>query len=92
MNAKNFADEPLGAPLIFHPSLQTFQPRAANQWPVYIAQMDYRFDIADAWASQEAALDGRLIFTKLILPPGSSEECSKYLVSKGITRDVVFPV
>lgn len=91
MNARNFSDQPAGVPLLFHPSVQTFQPRAANQRPVYVAQMDYRCDIADYWVTQELALGGRLIFIKLILPPGSSEACNVYLSSKGITREVVYP-
>jgi hypothetical protein len=92
MQERNFSNIPAGIPLIFHPKVQTLQPRAVTQCPVYIAQMDYRADLADAWLTQEAELGDRQIFVKLILPKGSQNECSQYLAENGITREVVYPV
>ena len=92
MQKKNFSSTPAGVPLIFHPKIQASHPRAAGQCPVYIAQMDYRADLADAWITQEAQLVDRQIFIKLILPNGSQSACGQYLVEKGITREVVYPV
>jgi hypothetical protein len=40
-------DASLGVPLIFHPKKQLTQKRAANQQPVYIAQMDLRVDLSE---------------------------------------------
>lgn len=92
MQEKNFSSSPAGVPLIFHPSVQALHPRAAAQCPVYIAQMDYRADLADAWITQEAELGDRQIFIHLILPNGSQDECNRYLAKKGITHEVVYPV
>lgn len=92
MHAKNLSDAPASVPLIFHPQLQTFQPRAAEQHPVYVVQMNYSCDLADVWASQEKTLkEGRRIFIKLILPDGTHNECTDYLISKGMTTKVIYP-
>jgi len=92
MQEKNFSSTPAGVPLIFHPKLQALHPRAVAQLPVYIAQMDYRADLADAWITQEAELVDRQIFIKLILPNGSQSACHQYLAEKGITREVIYPI
>jgi hypothetical protein len=91
MHEKNFSNTPAGVPLIFHPKIQALHPRAAGQRPVYIAQMDYRADLADAWITQEAELTDRQIFMKLILPNGTQSECGQYLTKNGVTREVVYP-
>jgi len=91
MGDRNFDDDPASIPLIVHPRNATFQPRAANQQPIYVAQMDYRYPIEHTWMEQERSLNNELIFVKLILPPGSSEACNEYLRSKGITQDEVYP-
>ena len=91
MHLKNLSDTPQGVPLIFHPTVQALHPRAAAQFPVYIAQMDYRCDLADAWFTQEAALVESQIFVKLVLPEETQDECTEYLTGKGITREVVYP-
>ncbi len=92
MQEKIFSNPSAGVPLIFHPKIQAPHPRAAAQNPVYIAQMDYRADLADAWLTQESGLVDRQIFIKLILPNGSQDECDMYLRKKRITSEVVFPV
>lgn len=91
MHQKNLSDTPQGVPLIFHPPVQALHPRAAAQRPVYVAQMDYRCDLADAWYTQEASLVDRHIFVKLALPSGTVDECAQYLAANGITDEVVYP-
>jgi hypothetical protein len=42
-------EKPKSLPLIFHPNAQTQQIRSKNQKPVYVAQMDFRYDLVDIW-------------------------------------------
>jgi hypothetical protein len=77
-------------PLMFHPQKQTNQHRAFNQKPVYIGQMDFRYDLADVWASYENQNDKR-VFIKLILSDDLKISAVKYLESNGVTEDLVYP-
>lgn len=77
-------------PLLFHPPKQTFQARSINQIPVYIAQMDFRYDVADIWADYEDRNNKR-VFIKLILNEDLKNSAAKYLESQGITEDFVYP-
>lgn len=88
-SAEHFnADKTL--PLIYHPKIQTHQPRAANQMPVYIAQMDYRYDLADLWAAYEN-MHNKKLFVTLILTENLKSASSKYLSKAGVTEDVIYP-
>ncbi len=89
MHEKGNAGTALGVPLIFHPKKQIKQQRANNQQAVYIAQMELRYDLAEMWAAQEKK--DEYIFIKLILPAGTQEDCSEYLLNKGITQAWIFP-
>lgn len=89
---KIFGNEAVGCPLLFSPRAQKHQKRATNQEAVYFAQMDLRLDLAEHWSlMMEKCQDGDLLFIKLILPPGSGEQCKKWLEEKGITKDFLFP-
>jgi hypothetical protein len=44
-------------PLILHPKKQKRMPRASHQRPVYFSQMDFEFDLADAWCCVESTSD-----------------------------------
>jgi FRG domain len=81
----------LGVPLIFHPKKQLTQKRAANQQPVYVAQMDLRVDLSEVWDHLQGQERSESIFVKLVLPDGTYEPCSQYLITKGITREFLFP-
>lgn len=81
----------LGIPLIFHPKKQLTHKRAMNQQPVYIAQMDLRVDLSEVWENLQRSKPGENIFVKLVLPPGTREECFQYLNGKDITHDFLFP-
>jgi hypothetical protein len=89
MNVLGRKDESLGAPLLFYPKKQLAYKRAANQDPVYIAQMDLRVDLSEVWENLQTPDDR--IFVKLVLPSGTNEECSRYLEEKGLNRDFIFP-
>ncbi len=82
---------PNGAPLLFSPKRQIAYQRAKNQQAVYFAQMDLRLDLLELWRLQEQANPGETIAVKIVLPPGSEQECAAYLASKGINRAFVFP-
>ena len=85
-------DESPGIPLVFHPPKQLAQKRAANQEPVYVAQMDLRVDLSEVWENlQKHHNNEEQIFVKVVLPAGTSEEYARYLNGKGITREFVFP-
>ena len=52
--------------------------------------MDFRFDLADVWASYENQNDKR-VFIKLILSDELKIGAVKYLDSNGVTEDLVYP-
>ena len=83
-------DASLGVPLIFHPKKQLTQKRAANQQPVYIAQMDLRVDLSEVWDRLQNHQAERIL-VKLVLPVGTEQECARYLNEKGMTKDLLFP-
>jgi len=77
-------------PLLLHPPKQTLQPRSMNQFPIYIAQMDYRYDLADVWSGYEERNNKR-VFVKLILAESLKHDAANYLESIKVTEDVVYP-
>jgi len=84
--------DPPGCPLFFHPEPQTPNQRALRQQAEYVAQMDLRYDLARVWSSQETDRStGDQIYVKLILPNGTQQECSSYLMRKGMTESWLFP-
>ena len=58
--------------------------------PIYIAQMDYRFDIADSWGAYENE-QKKSIFIKLIMPKNLKEASARYLTDAGVTEALVYP-
>ncbi len=91
MNKIGNSGEALGSPLIFYPEKQIRQERANNQDAVYIAQMDLRYDLSDIWRAQEAERSDECIYVKLVLPSGTQDEVTKYLLNKGITESWIYP-
>ena len=91
MKGEKFLNAEAGRPLIIHPSKQTNQPRAANQLPVYIAQMDYRYDLAESWLSYEKQHNKKISIT-LVVNENIKDNIADYLTSKGITEEKVYPV
>jgi len=77
-------------PLMFHPPKQTRQLRAENQKPIYIAQMDFRYDLADVWASYESQGNERA-FVKMRILRHLKQGLAKYLESQNVTEDHVYP-
>lgn len=90
MAEANFLNGERTLPLMFHPSQQTRQLRAENQKPIYIAQMDFRYDLADVWASYESQGNER-VFVKLHIQQHLKPGLAKHLDSKSITEDYVYP-
>ena len=90
MSGEEFLNGNRTFPLLFHPPKQTFQPRSINQVPVYIAQMDFRYDLADVWASYEEKNEKR-VFIKLILRENLKRGAVKYLESQNVTENSVYP-
>ena len=77
-------------PLIFHPSKQTAMLRAMAQKPVYVAQMDYRYDLADAWIGTENER-GCSVFKKIILSEDVLSDVVRHLDRVGIDESRVYP-
>jgi hypothetical protein len=77
-------------PLILHPEKQTRMLRANRQKPVYVSQMDYRWDLADIWAGIENA-SSSIIFKKIILTEIMLGDCVAYLRQQGIDEGNVYP-
>ncbi len=78
-------------PLIFHPEIQIAQPRAKNQSPIYIAQMNFSFDLAGIWAQYEKQ-KAKKVFIKLILKNSLKKDAAEYLTNKGFTETSIYPV
>jgi hypothetical protein len=76
-------------PLIFHPKRQTLQPRSVSQLPVYVSQMDFRYDLADIWATYEN--NKRKVFVKIIINENIKRRIADYLESNNISEDKVYP-
>ncbi len=47
--------------------------------------MDSRYDLP-IWNDKENENPDEMIYIKLILPNGTQQECTKYLLNKGITE------
>ena len=77
-------------PLMFHPRQQTKQLRAENQKPLYIAQMDFRYDLADVWASYELQGNEK-VFVKLRIQQHIKSALARYLDSQSVTEGHVYP-
>lgn len=78
-------------PLLFHPLNQTIQSRSTNQDPIYIAQMDFRYDLADIWGSYEDQHQKK-VFIKLIVPEKAKVKAAEYLEAKNVTEEYVYPI
>ena len=93
MNTTEFFESPKGIPLMFHPQTQTEQLRAERQKAVYLAQMDFRYDLADIWESHEKKFNKERIVIHLHLPDGTQKECAEYLNNQSppITHEYLFP-
>ena len=86
-------DQAGGLPLIFCPSQQIACRRARNQDAVYVAQMDLRCDLAEIWNHyQEQRGSREPLVLKLVLPKGTTEECSRWLESEGMTPAFIYPI
>lgn len=82
---------PNGSPLLFSPRAQIAYERAKNQQAVYFAQMDLRLDLMEHWRLQDKANAGETIAVKLVLPPGSEQDCNAYLDSRGVKSAFIYP-
>ncbi len=82
-----------GLPLMVHPKAHmnnSLDPKPKRQDAVYIAQMDFRFDLGLSWELRQLTT-GKQVFIKLILPAGSQEEVAAFLEGQGITCEYLFP-
>ncbi len=77
-------------PLMFHPQKQTNQLRSSNQQPAYIAQMDFRYDLADVWANYDKERDEKTFF-KIHILEAIKYELADHLESRGVSEEHVYP-
>ena len=90
MTGADFLNGDKTFPLMFHPRQQTSQLRGLNQKPIYIAQMDFRYDLADVWASHESQAN-HSVFVKLHILEHLKSGLAKYLETQGVTEAHVYP-
>lgn len=90
MTSEEFLSGEKTLPLMFHPQKQTNQQRASNQKPVYIAQMDFRYDLADVWASYDKEKNNKT-FIKIHIQDTIKHDLANHLESKGVSEEHVFP-
>lgn len=90
MTGEKFLNGDKTFPLIFHPPKQTHQPRTANQMPVYISQMDFRYDIADIWVSYENQ-NNKIVSITLIITENIKKSVANHLESIYFTENTVYP-
>ena len=79
MSTTDICESSKGAPLMFHPQKQTKQLRAVRQKAIYLAQIDFRYDLADIWVSNEQQFNKGRVVVNLHLPDGTQKECEEYL-------------
>ena len=77
-------------PIIFHPKKLIKDERASNQKSIYVAQMDFRYDLIDVWKRYEKEI-GAEVISKIIIPNNLKEECREYLQSKGYNDSFIYP-
>ncbi len=80
-------------PILVYPTIQgnnELDPKPKHQEAVYIAQMDFRFDLGMCWDIAREK-KGVQAYVKMILPSGTQQEVQDYLKSFGIDRDYLFP-
>lgn len=90
MTSAEFLNGERTLPLMFHPQKQTNQHRASNQKPIYIAQMDFRYDLADVWYSYDKDKN-ETAFIKFDIQDAIKHELAKYLESNGVSEERVYP-
>lgn len=90
MRGPKFFEDNIYEPIVLYPKIQIVQQRAKNQESVYIAQTDYRYDLADIWVDQGRRLNNKRLFVNLILVNGTQNDCEQYLQDKGITEEFVY--
>jgi len=76
-------------PLILHPSKQTHMVRALRQKPVYVSQMDYRYDLADVWCGIEER-SSSAVFKKIILTDKVLHGCVLHLKHQAIDERIIY--
>ncbi len=91
MDSKDYQNCILGAlPIIFHPKELIKDKRASNQKSIYIAQMDFRYDLIEAWKRYEKET-GTEIISKIVISSYLKNECRQYLQSKGYNDSFIYP-
>jgi len=91
MNTYEFLNgKKIQLPLMFHPQKQTNQHRASNQKPVYIAQMNFSFNLSEVWEQYEKA-NNRKVFLKIQIHEGLKKKLANHLESKGVLEEHVYP-
>ncbi len=79
-----------GVPRLPWPAAQVLPEKVKRQNALYIAQMDFRYDLEFSWKLLHQQTQDQ-VFVKLILPPETCEEVQQFLLAEGITEDFLFP-
>lgn len=80
-------------PILVYPTIQgnnELDPKPKRQEAVYVAQMDFRFDLGMCWDIAREK-KGVQAYVKMILPSDTRQAVQEYLKSFGIDRDYLFP-
>lgn len=80
-------------PLMIYPQGQvnnSLDPKPKRQSAVYIAQMDFRFDLELSWKLRHLMTDNQ-VYIKMVLPAGTQKEVATFLDTEGITQEYLFP-
>lgn len=90
MTSYDFLNGEAGLPLMLHPQKQTTQIRATNQKPVYIAQTNFSFSMAEVWQQYEKEMNKK-VFLKIKINEQLKREINNYLKLNKITESYVYP-
>lgn len=91
MNGISYQNCLLGTlPIIFHPKKLIKDKQSSNQKAIYVAQMDFRYDLIDIWLRYEKET-GREVVSKIIIPANLKEDCRGYLYRKGYNKFFIYP-
>lgn len=90
MKSDYLSNNPKNLPLMFHPPKQIDQKRPINQKPIYMSQMDYRYDQSQVWFDHGENNNVTTIIN-LVMSEEIKFKLSEYLEKNDITETFIYP-
>jgi len=85
----DFLDGDRTFPLLFQPPGRTAADHDSQPAPVYLAQLDFRYNLAEIWAAYEEQ-HNQQVFVSLLLTENTKKGVANYLETSGITEEIAY--